>query len=109
MKIPKVIQQLAPLWSTRIKYEKIDDYMEMIEVKKMDDRELDIGMPVCCIVGEVWGFNERYMITCYDCEHYSMELWRGISYVKQDKFEKSLRGLARHIKEEHKWLVENKN
>ena len=101
LKIPKVIQKEAPLWTEKIR--KRDTMYELRQPCRIKEKLLDISLFPCCVVGELNDFiwdNEQGYGGCSECCAFSQRVYCGMS-TNREQLERSLVGLAKHWKEKH--------
>ena len=106
IKIPKVIQRLAPLWTMKI--EKRRNFKMLHKVCTINGRTLDIALYNKCIVGEVHGFNSdsqsrsSAMYGCITCEKFAEEFDTDFINASIERFEEHLKAFEKHLKGRHK-------
>ena len=115
MIIPNLIQQLAPLWTTRLQTE---TFKQLRKKNTINSIPLHIANSRYCILGEIHKFRPYYQ--CYECNGYSSILLNILdkqhNYVKDiiksrkkiskkcTTIETTLENLAKHLKSEHKLI-----
>lgn len=102
MKVPTKLKLYAPKW-----YNKLRGIDKLVDFSQLKNSKLDIALPDCCIVGEVWYFGGGYYqddTYCDECNIYSSYL----TTCKNDVMERELENLVNHLESEHPELIKNK-
>lgn len=75
MVVPEGLKEKAPFWSQVIEnHDLYEINQDMIVPPIGCDVSLDIGNWKCCVAGEVYGFNDRYIRGCDICSYFSRAL-----------------------------------
>lgn len=118
IKIPPIIQTVAPLWTEKMNKRKTFD--ELRQECIIRGVHLNIRKYECCIVGEALDLKKRfggwnmgsnvlkYHNGCNWCHAFSQELHSDIIGGRQISLEVDLERFANHLKKNHRSIIKRK-